>query len=131
MFTDYKCFIFTEDADSLVKFYTDCLGFNITGKLEFPQDYGYGLEIAPGGRKIWLANHSEVTGRNKDTFRTMLNLYCDNVKEMFDKAKSWPGVEVVANPFNMTDMNPTEKPDRVAATILDPDGNCIQFMGTM
>lgn len=130
MFTDYKFFIFSENPDSLVKFYTDALGFSITEKLDYPQDYGYSLEIAPGGRKLWLAEHSKVQGKNKDPYRTMLNLYTDNVEEVFQKAIAWEGVEVIAKPFHMTEMNPDEHPERIAATLLDPDGNCIQIMSS-
>jgi predicted enzyme related to lactoylglutathione lyase len=128
MFNKYKFFIFTENPDELVKFYTDCLGWGIVKKLEYELDYGYTLEISPGGMQIWLAKHSEVKGRNQEPFRHMLNLYVDNVEDYFSKAKEYPGVEVVAEPFSMGDIVPGEK--RIACTILDPEGNCLQFMSS-
>ena len=130
MFSKYKHFIFTENPDELVKFYTDYLEWNIVGKLEYEKDYGYALEISPGGMQVWLAEHSEVSGKNEDPYRQMLNLYTDHVEYLYNKVKDHPGVTVVAEPFHMSAMNP-EETERWACTILDPDGNSLQFMGKL
>lgn len=79
MFTQYKLFIYSEDPDSLVKFYTNVLGWNIVKKLEYELDYGYTLEISSGGMQVWLAKHSDVNGKNKDPFRHIINLYRFNL----------------------------------------------------
>ncbi|HLL60799.1 MAG TPA: VOC family protein [Candidatus Nitrosocosmicus sp.] len=131
MITDYKYFLFSEHPDKLVRFYIDCLGFHLSAKLQFPDDYGYALQISPGERNIWLAKHSEVTGKNKDSYRTILNLSVDSVQNYFDKAMKWPGVEVVAEPFPMNTKNLDDTSGRWVATILDPEGNCVQFMGPL
>jgi len=131
MITDYKYFLFSEDPDKLVSFYTDCLGFHISNRLQFPEDYGYALQVSPGERTIWLAKHSGVQGKNKDSFRTILNLSVDAVKPYYEKAKQWPDVEVVAEPFPMNSKNFDDTSGRWAATILDPEGNCVQFMGPL
>lgn len=129
MIDNYKYFIFTEDPDTLVKFYTDCLGMNIVKKLEYDLDYGYTLELHNDGPQIWLAKHSKVNGKSKDSYRIMCNLYVDSVQTYFDKAMDYEGVESVASPFSMGEIIPGET--RNCATILDPDGNCLQFMGAL
>ncbi|MCC7303892.1 VOC family protein [bacterium] len=129
MFTKYKFFIFTEDPDELVKFYTNSLGWGIVNKLEYELDYGYTLEISPGNMQVWLAKHSEVSGYNKEPYRHMMNLYTDNVQETFEKVKGYSGVKVIAEPFSMGTIIPGE--ERFACTILDPEGNCLQFMGKL
>ncbi len=129
MFSEYKFFIFSKDPDNLVKFYVDCLGWNTVKKLEYELDYGYTLEISKGGKQIWLAKHSKVKGTNKDPYRHILNLYTNQVKDYFDKAKAYPKVQIIAEPFSMGDIIPGE--ERYACTILDPEGNCLQFMGKL
>jgi len=129
MFEKYKVFIFSEDPDKLVTFYTDILGWSIVKKLEYDLDYGYTLEISKGGMQVWLARHSKVKGKSRDPFRHILNLYVTSIEEIFDKVRAADGVEVVAEPFAMGEIIPGE--ERWACTILDPEGNCLQFMGPL
>lgn len=122
-------FIFSSNPDELVKFYTDVLGCRIVKKLEYDLDYGYTIEISEGGMQIWLAKHSDVVGKNKDPYRHILNIYTDSINSYLDKARAYPGVTVIAEPFSMGDIIPGEK--RYACTILDPESNCIQLMGAL
>ncbi len=124
----FKAFIFTEDVEKLITFYTETLGFKILKKLELPKDYGYTVEVAPG-YEIWLANHSEIHGQNKESLRTMLNIYVDSVQDVAVKVKNDPRTEIVADIFAMNEFVPGET--RYALTILDPDKNCLQFMGPL
>lgn len=129
MFTQYKVFIYSEDPDTLVNFYTDVLGWRIVKKLEYALDYGYTLEIAPGGMQVWLAKHSDVRGDNKDPYRHIINLYTDSIAKYLEKARKYKGVEIVAEPFSMGTIIPGET--RMACTLLDPEKNCLQLMGTL
>jgi predicted enzyme related to lactoylglutathione lyase len=129
MLRKYKLFIFTEDPDTLVKFYTDALGMNIVRKLEYDLDYGYTLELHEGGPQVWLAKHSQVKGISKEPFRIMMNIYVDSVTKYYEKAIAYEGVTEVAEPFSMGEIIPGE--ERYAATILDPEGNALQFMGEL
>lgn len=129
MLQSYKHFIFTEDPDKLVEFYTEALGMRIKNKLEYELDYGYTLELSEGGQQIWLAKHSKVKGKSKEPFRNIINIYVDTVQGYYDKSMKYDGVTSVAKPFSMGEIIPGEQ--RYAATILDPDGNCIQFMGPL
>lgn len=128
MITQYKIFIFSEDPDKLVKFYTDVLDFKIIKKLEYELDYGYTIQIPKGDMQIWLAKHSDVRGENKDPYRHLVNFYTDNLDHYLEKSRSYPGVRVIAEPFCMGEIIPGE--ERWACTILDPEGNCLQFMGS-
>lgn len=118
--------LFSENPDQLVKFYADCLGFTVKNKLTYERDYGYALEVAPG-YSIWLGQHSKVFGYNRDLERMMINVYCDNLDEIYTKAMAYPGVKSLQEPVGMEAFNPEEKGRRVA-TVLDPEGNCVQFM---
>jgi predicted enzyme related to lactoylglutathione lyase len=129
MLTEYKCFIFSPDPDNLVKFYTEVLGCNIVKKLEYALDYGYTIELSPGGMKIWLAKHSDVKGKNKDPYRHIINFYTDTINYYLEKARTYSGVTIVAEPFSMGDIVPGET--RWACTLLDPEDNCIQLMGKL
>lgn len=121
----YKFFIFSENPDELVKFYTDTLGFKVIQELKLPKDYGYMVEIEPG-YQIWIAKHSEVKGYNKDPLRHILNIYADNIEGMYKKIKSIKGVKIIQVPISMGEFKPGET--RLVFTFLDPEGNCLQFM---
>lgn len=125
MLTKYKAFIFSEDPDTLVKFYTDILGLKIISELKLPRDYGYMLEVTLG-YEIWLAKHSEVSGKNKEPHRHMLNLYADDVLAYYEKVKDVAGVEILQEPVSMSEFNPAE--NRTVFTFTDPEGNTLQIM---
>ncbi len=127
-FSKYKYFLFSENPDELAKFYINCLGCTIRKKLEFPKDYGYSLQFNDQ-YEIWLAKHDQVKGRNQDPYRHMLNLYIEHIQPVFDKVKQYLGVTVVQEPISMSEFAPTET--KFVCTFLDPDGNCLQFMGQL
>ena len=130
MYKKYKAFLFTENPDKLVKFYRDILGFKVTNHLTLPRDNGYALEIAPG-YEIWLAQHSEVYGKSKETYRHMLNIYVDGIEELYKticvRAEKLLPVETIQEPICMDQWNPVET--RWVFVIKDTDGNALQFMG--
>lgn len=128
-FEKYKMFIFTQDADKLIDFYTTALELEVVGKLELPNDYGYSIRVAPG-YDIWIANHDKVSGKNKDIYRHMLNLYTDKVHYYFEKVKKYPGCHIIQEPTAMSAWNPDEK-SRSVCTFTDPDGNIVQIMGKL
>jgi predicted enzyme related to lactoylglutathione lyase len=121
----YKFFIFSENPDELVKFYSDILGFKIVQELKLAKDYGYMVEAEPG-YQIWIAQHSEVKGYNKDPYRHILNIYAEDVMVIYEKVKDIVGVKIIQEPINMGEFNPVE--DRLVFTFLDPEGNCLQYM---
>lgn len=108
-----------------MKFYNEVLGFKILQKLELPKDYGYMVEAAPG-YEIWIAKHSKVHGKNKEPFRHIVNFYTPDVVAIFEKVRKVKGVKIIQRPMSMGKVVPGET--RIVATILDPEGNCLQFM---
>ena len=129
MFSKYKMFIFTEDVDALVKFYTEALELKIVSELKLPRDYGYSVRVAEN-YDLWIANHDKVKGKNKDTYRQMLNLYTDEVQKYYEKVKAYPKVKIIQKPTPMSEWNPDEEV-RYVCTFTDPDGNAIQLMGKL
>lgn len=123
----YKFFIFSEDPDKLVKFYTEILGFKIIQELKLPKDYGYMVEAEPG-YQIWIAKHSEVTGYNKEPFRHILNIYTENVEDIYEKVKTVEDIKIIQEPISMGEFSPGANINRLVFTFLDPEGNCLQFM---
>ena len=53
----------------------------------------------------------------------------ETTKAVVNKVKDVIGVKVIAEPFEMKAIIPKET--RWACTILDPEGNCLQFMGDL
>lgn len=126
-FTKYKILIYSEDPDKLKDFYAEVLGFKQVEHLDYPDDYGYMMQIS-GEYQVWIGKHSEVKGKAKENFRHLFNLYPEEgVEYWYNKVKDNPQVTVVAKPF----LAPFSKPgdEWWFATILDPEGNCWQFVG--
>ncbi len=121
----YKFYLFSEDPDELVKFYRDVMGFPVISELKLDRDYGYMVEVN-GDYQIWIAEHSEVKGRNKDSFRHILTFYTDGIEAYYEKIKAAQGVEIVEALCSAAKFNPDDK--RMMFTFLDPEGNCLQFI---
>jgi catechol 2,3-dioxygenase-like lactoylglutathione lyase family enzyme len=121
----YRILIWSEDPDKLLPFYRDVLGFEVTMKLDLPNDYGYGIKINDQFR-IWLGKHSDVQGKAKEPYRHMFNLYVDDVVEWYEKLKDRDDVTIVCEPVRTPPS--TDSDPKYVFTFLDPDGNCLQFM---
>lgn len=126
MFTEYRILIFSENPDELMKFYRDTLGMQLEKRYTLSNDYGYMFLVTPSLR-LWIAKHSEVIGRNKETFRHIFNLYVDSVDVWYNKIINHPQVKIICAP-EKTPLYSEEKPFYVS-TFLDPEGNCWQFVG--
>lgn len=126
MLKKYKIFIFSETPDTLVKFYSEVLGFRIKNELKLSLDYGYNV-LANDSYEIWIAQHSEVKGYNKDPYRHIITFYVSDLDTWFEKVKNADGVKIEQKPINMSEFNPKE--ERRVFTIFDPEGNCLQFIG--
>lgn len=50
----FRFTLFSENPDTLAKFYIKVLGFKQTIKVDRPGEYGHGIEAAEG-YKLWIA----------------------------------------------------------------------------
>lgn len=126
-FSKYRILIYSENPDKLMKFYRDVLGLTLTQQLDIPGDYGYRLNVKED-YDIWIGKHSEIKGKLKENFRHLLNLYPDEgVEYWFNKIKNNKDVTIIAKPF----LAPFSTPENQVwfCTFLDPEGNCLQFVG--
>jgi uncharacterized glyoxalase superfamily protein PhnB len=127
-FSKYRILIFSEDPDKLMPFYRDVLGFELVDKLNIPGDYGYMFRVV-GDLNVWLGKHSEITGKAKESFRHLFNLYVEDegVEAWYNKLKDRGDVTIVAEPF----LAPFSTPENQVwfSTFLDPEGNCWQLVG--
>ena len=126
-FSKYRILIYSENPDELMKFYRDVLGLELIDQLSLPDDYGYMLKVS-GEFQIWIGKHSEVKGKAKENFRHLFNLYPEEgVHHWHNKIKDNPQVTIIAEPF----LAPFSTPDNEVwfSTFLDPEGNCLQFVG--
>jgi hypothetical protein len=121
----YRISLFSEKPDALMKFYTEILRYKLVVSVDREDDYGFGIEIAPG-YKLWVARHSEVHGKNKDSFRHMLSLYVDDIKIYFAAVKQFDPALIIEEPVLTCVGIPGE--ERWAGSFYDVDGNCVQMM---
>jgi len=111
--------IWTENPDSLAKFYKDVLGLKVAQKLDHPEDTGILFEL-PSGPQLWVGKHSEVKGKNQDPARHMINFLVDSVDKTYKELKE-KGVKFIVDPF----AGPTG--NGYFATFEDPEGNILQL----
>ncbi len=121
----YRFLLFSENPDRLKDFYKDILELPLEFSLDLPNDYGYMFKLSDDF-KLWIGQHSEVTGKSSEPYRHILNLYVTDVHAWFDRVKSHPEVQIICEPC-LTPTSTEDKP-RYVATFLDPEGNCLQFM---
>lgn len=125
-FTKYRILIYSQNPDKLVKFYTDILDLKLLNKLTYKNDYGYMLNLS-GDYNIWIGKHSEVKGKAKENYRHLFNLYPEEGVEFWYQKIKKNKVKIIAEPFEAP-FSTTENPFWFC-TFLDPEGNCLQFVG--
>ncbi len=84
----------SENPGKLADFYTSVFG---DPDWKDEENKWFGFRIGDGFLSI--GPHTEVTGRNKEPGRIILNCQAPNVREEFDRIKA-TGAEVVPNPIN-------------------------------
>ncbi len=112
--------IWSEDFRALANWYKEKLELETKKELNHPQDTGVLFQI--GDTQLWIGQHSEVKGKNKDGARHMFNLDVDSVERAYQFLKE-RGVKFIATPFKAPTM------DYYFATFLDLDDNMIQLIG--
>ena len=75
-----------------------------------------------GNAFISVLDHSEMDGSAKDPGRVMINFETEQVKEEFERIKTFGGM-VIHEPYQMG--------EGWIATLADPDGNYFQLLNPM
>lgn len=110
--------LWSEDPDQLAMFYEKILGLKIEERINLPDDRGITLKI--GSVLFFIGFHSQVKGKAKDPYRTMIGFDVKSVKQTYKELLE-KGVEFI--------LKPSLSPDKTfyVATAKDPEGNIIQF----
>ncbi len=114
--------IWSADFKKLANWYERIFHFKVIEELDDPQDTGVLFEINPEGPWLWIGQHSEVTGKNPDPHRHMINVNVESVSAATAYLKS-ENIIFLAEPFKAPTMN------RYFATFYDLDGNLVQLIG--
>lgn len=114
--------IWSENWKKLADWYQEIFNFKVIGEINHPRDTGVLWELPEGGVWLWVGQHSEIKGKNKDPLRIMFNINVDSVDKAYEYLVS-KKVEVIAKPFKAPTF------DKYFATFADPDGNVFQIIG--
>lgn len=108
----------SEDSKRLADFYTKVLG---APNPEWSDEANgwFGFQAGPGG--LAIGPHSEVTGKNQQPGRIMLNFETSDVNAEFERIRG-QGAQVVAEPYS-----PMGDERMLMCTFADPDGNYFQL----
>ena len=112
--------IWSQDYRALADWYKEKLDLKVLKELDHPEDTGVGFQV--GNVLLWIGQHSEVKGKNKDIHRHMFNFTVDSVGETYKKLIA-RDVRFFAKPFKAPTM------DRYFATFYDLDDNLVQLIG--
>ncbi len=108
----------SEDSKRLADFYSKVLG-DPNPEWSDEANGWFGFQAGEGG--LAIGPHSEVSGRNPQPGRIMLNFSTPDVKDEFERIKDL-GAEVVAEPYS-----PMGDERMLMCTFADPDGNYFQL----
>ena len=123
MFNNISCvLIWSENYKRLAKWYQNTLGLKPLEEINHPKDTGILFEFAPGKTWLWIGQHSQIKGKNKDKNRWMVNIDTDSVDKAYEYLKKQK-VKIVAKPFKAPTF------DKWFCTFEDPDGNILQVIG--
>lgn len=114
--------IWSEDFRKLSDWYLSTFGLKVVEELDHPQDTGVLMAFPKGGPWIWVGQHSEIHGTNKDSLRIMFNIVVDSVEEAYNYLVR-KNITIIAKPFKAPTF------DKWFVTFSDPDGNTIQIIG--
>lgn len=112
--------IWSENYRKLANWYIEKLGLKVFEELNHPDDTGVGFQV--GNVYLWIGQHSQVKGKNKDIHRHMFNLVVDSVTKTYNELQA-KDVKFLAKPFKAPTFN------KYFATFYDLDDNMIQLIG--
>jgi predicted enzyme related to lactoylglutathione lyase len=110
--------IWSEDSDKLAKWYEEKLDLKVDSRIDLPNDKGVSFII--NGVLLFIGYHDQVHRQSKDPYRIMPGFVVDSVDKVYE--------ELIAKGVTFI-RKPSWSPDNTykAATIVDSEGNIIQF----
>ena len=108
----------SEDSKKLADFYTQVLG---APNPDWSDEANGWFGFQAGDGSLAIGPHSEVTGRNQQPGRIMINFSTSDVKGDFERIRDI-GADVVAEPYD-----PMGGGGMMMCTFADPDGNYFQL----
>ncbi len=115
--------LFSENATRLAEFYRDKVGLEVELVGEMGEDGGndkvYEVKLG-GGSGLFIVDHSEVKGNNKEPQRIIINLEVDKIEPEFERLKK-ANVKVVQEVYHLQEYG-------LIATFEDSDGNYFQLV---
>src|SRR5579864_6634036 len=90
--------IWSENYRALADWYIEKLGLKTLDEIHHPQDTGVRFKVGKGSTSLWVGQHSQVKGKNKDIHRHMFNITVDSVSEAYGYLKK-KDVKFIATPF--------------------------------
>ncbi|MBI4079503.1 MAG: VOC family protein [Candidatus Levybacteria bacterium] len=112
--------IWSDNYQKLANWYQEKLGLKILEEINHPDDTGVGFMV--GKMYLWIGQHSQVKGKNKDEHRHMINFVVDSVSQSCKELEK-KGVMFLAKPFKAPTF------DKYFATFYDLDQNLVQLIG--
>ncbi len=115
--------LFSENATRLAQFYREKVGLEVELVGEMGEGGGndkvYEVKLG-GGSGLYIVDHSEVKGKNKEPQRIIINLEVDKIEPEFERLKK-EGVKVVQEVYHLQEYG-------LIATFEDSDGNYFQLV---
>lgn len=110
----------SSDAKKLSKFYVDVVGLKIGHEYEMGEGQNaYEMETASGSG-FYINDHSDVSGKNKEPQRAMLNFEVDDIEAEVERLKK-EDVKLVQDTYHIEGYG-------LIATFEDIDGNYFQLV---
>jgi predicted enzyme related to lactoylglutathione lyase len=111
----------SESAKKLAKFYTEKVGLKQTMEAEMGEagEELFGFEMGKGSA-LYIVDHSDIKGKNKDSKRIMLSLEVDNIEDDVKKLEK-------SKVKKIKDIYHVEGYGKIA-TFEDIDGNYFQLV---
>lgn len=116
--------LFSENAKNLAKFYQEKVGLKVTleGEMgEKGETKIYDFDF-PQGASLYIVDHSNVKGKNKNPERVMFNLEVDDIEKEVKRFRK-AGIKETQDIHHVEDYG-------YIATFEDLDGNFFQLVKT-
>jgi len=111
----------SENAATLAKFYEEKVGLKVNEEMEIGEKGEKGYDISFGsGAGLYIMDHSDIKGENKQGARVMFNLEVDDIEKEVERIKK-AGVKVKQDIYHVEGYG-------LIATFEDIDGNYFQFV---